>query len=342
MPIRIAINGFGRIGRQAFKIAFERKDVEVVAVNDVTSPDVLAHLLRYDTNYGPYGRKVEVKGSNLIVEGKSIPILSLKVEPKDLPWKKYKVDVVLECTGRFTDAGLARGHISAGAKKVVLSAPGKNEDATVILGVNDKDVEKGDLISNASCTTNCITPIAQVMVSEFGVEAAMMTTTHSYTAEQNLVDGPPPGLKGGDLRRARAAAENIIPTSTGATQATAKAIPELEGIFTGVAIRVPTSVVSLSDFTFLLKREASAEQINAAFKKAAASPRYKGILATSDEQLVSSDFKGSTYSAIVDLPLTQTVGRLAKVFAWYDNEWGYSHRLVEEAVLVGKSIRRTP
>jgi glyceraldehyde 3-phosphate dehydrogenase len=340
MALRVAINGFGRIGRQAFKIAFERDDIEIVVVNDITEPFVLAHLLRYDTNYGPYNRKVEIGGGKLVIDGKSIPVLALKVEPKDLPWKKFKVDVVLECTGRFTDAELAKGHLIAGAKKVVLSAPGKNEDATVILGVNEKDVSSGDIISNASCTTNCITPVAQVMVSEFGVEGAMMTTTHSYTAEQNLVDGPPPGLKGGDLRRARAAAENIIPTSTGATQATAKAIPELAGIFSGIAIRVPTSVVSLADFTFLLKKEASPSQINSAFKKAASSPRYKGILAVSNEPLVSSDFKGSTYSAIVDLPLTQTVGRLAKVFAWYDNEWGYSHRLVEEAVLVGKTIKK--
>jgi glyceraldehyde 3-phosphate dehydrogenase len=266
----------------------------------------------------------------------------MKGAPSDLSWSQYDVDVVLECTGRFTDAHAARGHIAAGARRVVISAPGKDDDATIILGVNDADAANGDVVSAASCTTNCITPIAKVMMSAFGVEAAMMTTTHSYTAEQNLVDGPPPGLKANDLRRARAAAENIVPTTTGATRAAARAVPELEGIFQGMAIRVPTSIVSLSDFTFLLKKAATVEEINRAFAEAAAARRYKGILAVTEQPLVSADFKGSTYSAVVDLPLTQVVGRLAKVFAWYDNEWGYSHRLVETAVLIGQRTVQSP
>lgn len=335
--VRIAINGFGRIGRQAFKIAYERPDAEIVAINDLVDPQVSAYLLKYDTNYGRYHREVQHKEGAIEVDGQEFPILALKVEPKDLPWKKYTVDVVLECTGRFTDVEQAKGHLAAGARKVVISAPAKGEDATVVLSVNDQDIKKGPIISNASCTTNCITPVAKVVVDAFGVEKAMMTTMHGYTAEQNLVDGPPPGLHSEDLRRARAAAVNIVPTTTGATKATAKAIPELAGIFTGVAFRVPVSVGSVADFTFLVKRQTTAEEVNEVFRKAAKKDQYRGILEVTEDPIVSSDIIGTTASAIVDLQLTQVIGgNLVKIVAWYDNEWGYSNRLVEEAILVGR------
>jgi len=335
--VRIAINGFGRIGRQAFKIAHEKPEAEIVVINDLMEPSVIAYLLKYDTNYGRYHREVKHKEGAIIVDGKEFPVLAMKVEPKDLPWKKYAIDVVLECTGRFTEAEVAKGHLTAGARKVVISAPAKGEDATVVLSVNDQDIKKGPIISNASCTTNCITPVAQVVVSAFGVEKAMMTTMHGYTAEQNLVDGPPPGLHSGDLRRARAAAMNIVPTTTGATKATAKAIPELEGIFSGVAFRVPVSVGSVADFTFLVKRQTTVEEVNEVFRKAAKQDRFKGILEVTEDPIVSSDIVGTTASAIVDLPLTQVLGgNLVKVVAWYDNEWGYTNRLVEEAILVGR------
>lgn len=335
--VRIAINGFGRIGRQAFKIAYERPDTEIVVINDLMEPAVIAYLLQYDSNYGRYHRKVEHKEGAIIVDGKEFPVLAEKREPKDLPWKKYGLDVVLECTGRFTEAEQAKGHLTAGAKKVVISAPAKGEDATVVLSVNNNDVKRGPIISNASCTTNCITPVAQVMVDAFGVEKAMMTTMHGYTAEQNLVDGPPPGLHSGDMRRARAAAMNIVPTTTGATKATAKAIPELEGIFNGLAFRVPVSVGSVADFTFLVKRQTTVEEVNEVFRKAAKQDRYQGILEVTEDPIVSSDIVGTTASSIVDLPLTQVLGgTMIKVIAWYDNEWGYTNRLVEEAILVGR------
>jgi len=335
--VRMAINGFGRIGRQAFKIAYEKPEVEIVAINDLMETNVIAHLLKYDTNYGRYHRSVEAKEHTIVVDGRAFPLLAEKLEPKDLPWKQYNIDVVLECTGRFTEAEMARGHISAGARKVVISAPGKDEDALVVLSVNNEDVKKGDVISNGSCTTNCITPVAQVMVSAVGVEKAMMTTVHAYTVEQNLVDGPPPGLHSGDLRRARAAAVNLVPTTTGAAKAAFKAVPELKGIFEGIAIRVPVSTGSLSDFTFLTKRTTTVEEVNEVFRKAAKQDRFKGILEVTEDPIVSSDIVGSTASAIVDLGLTQVVGgNMVKVLAWYDNEWGYSNRLVEEAILVGR------
>lgn len=336
--IRVAVNGFGRIGRTALKIGWEDKDLEFVAVNDLTDPATLAHLLKHDTNYGTWNRNVSSGEGYISIDDKKIQVLA-QPDPKLLPWKDLKVDVVIESTGRFVREEELKVHLEAGAKKVVLSAPLKDGTApTVVLGVNNDAVKGQTIIANASCTTNCVTPVAAVIEAAFGIEKAMLTTTHSVTAEQNLVDGPPPGSKKGDLRRARAGYNNIIPTSTGAVEAAAKALPALEGKFTGVAIRVPTPVVSLSDFTFLLKKDVTVEEVNNAFKEATKNPLYKGILAVTEEPLVSTDFKGSTYSAIVDLPLTQVVGgNMAKVFAWYDNEWGYSNRLIEEVILAGKS-----
>lgn len=329
---RVAINGFGRIGRAAFKAALTRPKLKVVAINDLMSPETLAQLLKYDTVYGRYGKTVTADAKNLIVDGVKYSVLAEK-DPGLLPWKKMGVDVVLECTGRFTKKQEAAVHLKAGAKKVILSAPAKGGGVpTYILGVNALGKINEDVVSNASCTTNCISPIAQVMTSVFGVDKAMMTTIHSYTAEQNLVDGPPPHLHH-DMRRARAAAQNIVPTTTGAAIATTETVPELKGLFDGLAIRVPTVCVSLSDFTFLLKRKkVTKAQVNAAFRKAARSKRYRGIMEVTTEPLVSSDFIGNPASVVVDLSLTQVVGgNLVKVIGWYDNEWGYSNRLVEMA-----------
>jgi len=328
--IRVAINGFGRIGRAAFKIALQNKRLEIVAINDLTDAVTLAHLLQFDTVYGKYPRKVSVRGSSLVIDRGVYPIIA-QPDPTKLPWKKYQVDVVLECTGRFTKDGTAIAHIKAGAKKVVVSAPTKGGGVeTFLFGVNAEKYQGQKIISNASCTTNCIAPVAQVMHSVFGVTKAMMTTVHSYTAEQNLVDGPPPGGKSGDLRRARAAAANIIPTTTGAAISTTEVIPELKGLFDGLALRVPTFCGSLADFTFVVKKPVTVEQVNKALISASKTARMKGILICTDEPVVSSDIIGNPYSSIVDLSLTQVVdGDLVKVVAWYDNEYGYSNRLVE-------------
>lgn len=334
---RVAINGFGRIGRTAFKVAYENDEIEIVALNDLTDTKTLAHLLQYDTNYGPYKYEVGYGDDNISVDGKNITVLSEK-DPAKLPWKDLEVDVVIESTGFFVDPAKASAHIDAGAKKVVISAPAKGEGAnTVVLGVNNNELEQsGDVISNASCTTNCITPVATVIESKFGVEKAMMTTVHSYTADQNLQDGPHK-----DLRRARAAAQNIVPTTTGAAIAASKALPALEGIFDGMAIRVPTSVVSLSDFTFLLKKDVTVDEVNQAFIDASKQPFFEGILDVTDEPLVSSDLIGNSHSAIVDLSLTQvTGGNMVKAVAWYDNEWGYSCRLVEMVADIGSLLNK--
>jgi len=338
MPTRIAINGFGRIGRHAFKIAFAKPELEIVAINDLGSLEVMAHLLQYDTAYGQYHHQVSVDGSTLVVDGKKITFLSVK-EPAELPWKDLNIDVVLECTGRYTKDGAAQVHITSGAKRVVVSAPTKGGDVqTYLFGVNEEKNSGDAVISNASCTTNCVAPVAKVILSEFGIAKAAMTTIHSYTAEQNLVDGPVPPLHP-DLRRARAAAQNIIPTTSGAAVSTGEVLPELKGLFDGYALRVPTLTVSFTDFTFVTKKKTTIEEVNAAFRAWAAKPAMQGILAVSDQPLVSSDFKGNTHSAIVDLLLTNVIdGDLVKVAAWYDNEWGYSNRLVEQAVVVGKSI----
>jgi glyceraldehyde 3-phosphate dehydrogenase len=324
---KVAINGFGRIGRAAFRIALTKKDVEVVAINDLTDASTLAHLLAYDTAYGRFEKDVRVSGSGLEIDGKLSPILS-EPDPEKLPWNKHEVEVVLECTGRFVTEEASSAHIRAGAKKVILSAPAKGGDVTTVLrGVNDADFDASAILSNASCTTNCIAPVVQVLDEAFGIEKAMMSTIHSYTADQRLQDAPHK-----DARRSRAAAQNIIPTTTGAAIATTKVLPQLVGKFDGMAIRVPTIVVSLSDLTFLLKKEVSEEEVNEALIEASKSDRYAGVLAVTEEALVSSDFIGNTYSSIVDLSLTKVVdGNLVKVIAWYDNEWGYSNRLVEMA-----------
>jgi glyceraldehyde 3-phosphate dehydrogenase len=335
MKTKIAINGFGRIGRNAFKIAFERSDIEVVAVNDLTDTKTLAHLLKHDSSYGTYQHEVTFDETNVIVNGQPIKVLAEK-DPAALPWKDLGVQVVIESTGLFVDPAKAHAHIDAGAQKVIISAPAKGDGAeTIVLGVNeDKLKTSGEIISNASCTTNCITPVAAIIESNFGIEKAMMTTVHSYTASQRLQDAPAK-----DLREARAAAENIVPTTTGASIAAAKALPALEGIFGGMSIRVPTPVVSLSDFAIVTKRAVTVEEVNEAFKKAAADPYFQGILAVTEEELVSTDFIGNSHSAIVDLALTNVVGgNLLKVVAWYDNEWGYSNRLVELTADTGRVL----
>jgi len=337
MKTRVAINGFGRIGRNAFKIAFDRSDVEIVAINDLTDNPTLAHLLKHDSNYGTYAHEVKFDDKGLIVDGKHIQVLAQK-DPALLPWKDLEVDVVIESTGFFTDPEKARAHVTAGAKKVVISAPAKGEgSATVVLGVNEDLLDDaGEIINNGSCTTNCITPVAALIETNFGIEKAMMTTVHSYTADQRLQDAPHK-----DLRRARAAAVNIVPTSTGATIAATEALPALKGNFGGLSLRVPTPVVSLSDFVIITKRKVTVDEVNDMFRKAAAEPYYQGILAVTDEDLVSSDFIGNSHSAIVDLKLTAVVGgNMLKVVVWYDNEWGYSNRLVEVVADTGRLLHQ--
>jgi glyceraldehyde 3-phosphate dehydrogenase len=336
MKTRIAINGFGRIGRNAFKIAFDRSDLEIIAINDLTDTKTLAHLLMHDTNYGLYKYKVTYGDDTLIINDKTIKVLAEK-EPSALPWKALTVDVVIESTGFFVDPAKAKAHIDAGAKKVVLSAPAKGDGATtIVLGVNeDKLNGSSDIISNASCTTNCITPVAAVIEGAFGIDKAMMTTVHSYTASQKLQDAPAK-----DLREARSAAENIVPTTTGASIAAAKAMPSLEGVFGGMSVRVPTPVVSLSDFVIITKKPVTVDAVNEVFKKAAKEPFYQGILDVTEEELVSSDFIGNSHSAIVDLKLTAVIGgNMLKVVAWYDNEWGYSNRLVEVVADTGRILQ---
>ena len=335
--MRIAINGFGRIGRNAFKAGWGRKGMEFVAVNDLMKPEVLAHLLKHDSVFRTWDHEVSFDEQNIIVDGKKILVVAEK-EPAKLPWADLKIDVVMECTGRFTTKELASAHLKAGAKRVVISAPAKGSP-TYLMGVNSDQMGDESIINNASCTTNSIAPVAQVMSEVFGVKKAAMTTIHSVTAEQNLVDGPPPAGHP-DLRRARSALINMVPTTTGAAIATTEAVPELKGIFDGLAVRVPTLDVSLSDFTFLLKKKVTVEEIKNAFVAASQSKRYNGIIGVTEIPLVSSDFIGTSYSTVVDLPLLKVIdGDLVKVFAWYDNQWGYSHRLVEMAEKAGKSIK---
>ena len=331
--IKVAINGFGRIGRNACKILLDRHDAQLVAVNDITDARTLAHLLKHDSSYGPYDKKVSADESNLIIGSRVIPVYAEK-DPAKLPWKELGVDVVIESTGFFTDPAAARAHINAGARKVVISAPVKGEGAkTVVIGVNEEVVEESDeILSNASCTTNCIAPVMKVLEDEFGIEKAMMTTIHSYTGSQRLLDAPAK-----DLREARSAAENIVPTTTGASKAAALTIPSLMDRFTGLSVRVPTPVVSLSDITAILKRDTTKEELAKLFKRAAKEAYYEGIIGVTEEELVSTDFIGDPRSTIVDLPLLDVVGgNMVKVVAWYDNEWGYSNRLVELAVDFGK------
>lgn len=335
MSKKIAINGFGRIGRNAFKLAFERDDIEVVAINDLTDTKTLAHLLKHDSTYGTYHHDVSYDDNSIFVAGKQIRVLAEK-DPALLPWGEFGVDVVIEATGLFVQLEKARAHINAGAKKVVISAPAKGEGAKfIVLGVNEHELTReDDIISNASCTTNCIAPVMAILEREFGIEKSLMTTVHSYTASQRILDAPAK-----DLREARSAAENIVPTTTGAAIATAKVIPSLVGKFDGLSVRVPTAVVSLSDITAVLKRNTTKEEINEVFKRAAADPFYQGILTVTEEPLVSTDFRGNSHSSIVDLELTNVVGgNLVKIVAWYDNEWGYSNRLVEIVADVAANI----
>lgn len=326
--------------------------MQIVAINDLVDAKTLAHLLKYDTNYGTWNRNVS--GKNLIediktadpgqktgqitVDGMEIATFATK-EPEKLPWLNLKVDVVIESTGRFTKLEDASKHLKAGASKVIISAP-SNDAPTIVLGVNEENYKKQNVINNASCTTNCIAPVAKVIQDTFGIKKAMMTTIHAVTAEQNIVDGPPPGGKVGDLRRARSAYQNIIPTTTGAAIATTEAVPGLKGKFDGVSLRVPVAVGSIADFTFLLEKKTTAEELNEALEKASKKPQMAGILAVSNDPLVSSDIVGRSESAIVDLSLTQVVdGDMVKVFAWYDNEFGYSNRLIEQVIEIGKSIK---
>ena len=331
--LKVAINGFGRIGRSAFKIAHDKfsGQIEIVGINDIADSKTLSHLLKYDSNYGIWPHDVRNDANDIIIDTKLYKVFSEK-EPNKLPWKDLGVDVVIESTGRFTDKVGAAQHLQAGAKKVIISAPAKGGDVpTLVLGVNADKYSGEEIINNASCTTNCVAPVAWVINNKFGILKAMMTTMHGYTQDQNLQDGPHK-----DLRRARAAAINIVPTTTGAAISTTEVIPELKGKFDGTALRVPVAVGSISDFTFLLKRKVTVEEINQAFKEAA-SGEMKGILAVTEDPIVSSDIVGRSESAIVDLGLTQVVdGDLVKVFAWYDNEYGYSNRLVEQVINVGK------
>lgn len=331
--IKIAINGFGRIGRNALKIALMRRDLEVVAINDLTDTKTLAFLLKHDSSYGTYSREVTFDDQNIIVDGKKIRVFSEK-DPANLAWDELGVDVVIESTGFFTDPEKAKAHLAAGARKIVISAPAKGEGAkTIVLGVNEGEVTKEDkILSNASCTTNCIAPIMKVLEDNFGVKKAMMTTVHSYTGSQRLLDAPAK-----DLREARSAAENIVPTTTGASKAAALTIPSLKGKFNGLSVRVPTPVVSLADITAVLSRTTTKEELTQLFEKVANEPFYEGILGVSHEELVSSDYRGDSHSCIVDLPLIDVVdGDLIKIVAWYDNEWGYSNRLVELTADFGK------
>lgn len=336
MKTRVAINGFGRIGRTAFKVAYERKDLEIVALNDLTDTKMLAHLLKYDSNYGQFPHEVDFDDSHVIVDGNKIPVLAER-DPANLPWAEHKVDVVIESTGFFVKSELAKAHVQAGAKRVVISAPAKDDGAeTIVIGANESNLEgsEAEVFSNASCTTNSLAAVMDVLEREIGIEKAMMTTVHSYTADQRLQDAPH-----GDYRRARAAAQNIIPTTTGAAIAVTKTVPSLVDKFDGMAIRVPTSVVSVSDITIVLKEDTTEEELKKKLKEACAQPYYQGIIDCTEDQLVSSDFIGNSHSGIIDLPLTKVVdGNLAKVVVWYDNEWGYSNRLVELVADIGKSL----
>ena len=332
----LGINGFGRIGRNAFKIAFERSDIEIVAINDLTDTKTLAYLLKNDSNYGTYHHTVTYDDTNIIVDGKSIKVLAER-DPASLPWGELDVELVIESTGFFTAKEDAEKHITAGAKRVVISGPTKSEGVdTIVLGANEDKIESAShVVSNASCTTNSLGAVMAILDSEFGVEKSMLTTVHSYTASQAIQDAPKK-----DLREGRNGAENIVPTTTGAAIAVTKTLPQLEGKFDGLSIRVPTPVVSISDVTALLSRDVTAEEINDVFKKAAGEPFYQGILAVSEEPLVSRDYIGNSNSGTVDLLLTKVVGgNLIKICVWYDNEWGYSNRLVELVADIGKTLR---
>jgi glyceraldehyde 3-phosphate dehydrogenase len=332
---RIGINGFGRIGRNYFRAALAQgADIEIVAVNDLTSPEALAHLLKYDSVGGRLKETVEVKDGNIVVNGNVIKVLAER-DPANLPWGELGVDIVIESTGFFTKAAAAQKHIDAGAKKVLISAPASDEDITIVMGVNHElyDPAAHNIISNASCTTNCLGPLAKVINDEFGIERGLMTTIHAYTADQNLQDGPH-----NDLRRARAAAINMVPTSTGAAKAIGLVLPELKGKLDGYAIRVPVPTGSATDLTVTVSRETTVEEVNAALKKASESEALQGFLTYTDEPIVSSDIVGDPASSIFDSGLTKVIGNQVKVVSWYDNEWGYSNRLVDLTELVASKL----
>jgi glyceraldehyde 3-phosphate dehydrogenase len=358
MTARIAINGFGRIGRASFKIAFTKHDVEIVAINDLTHPRILAHLLKYDSAYGRFEHEIAIEEdgkltvlddvasgakdffetpiaekSFLVVDGRRIRVFAQK-DPALLPWKDLKVDVVMECTGRFTKDDAAAVHLKSGARKVVISAPAKGGSTqTFLLGVNDDQYLGQNIISNASCTTNCISPVVRVIHEKFKILKSSMTTVHALTMEQTLLDGPPPPLHP-DMRRARSAGFNMIPTTTGAAKATTEVIPELQGLFDGLAIRVPIITGSVSDLTFIVAKKTTKEEVNDALMAASKDPKFKNVMKATYEPIVSSDIIGTPYSAVCDLSMTKVIdGDMVKVLAWYDNEWGYSNRLVEMAIL---------
>ena len=330
MTVKVGINGFGRIGRNFFRAMIEQKaDLDIVAVNDLTDTKTLAHLLKYDSILGRFAGEVTYDDSSIIVDGKAIKVCSER-NPVDLPWKELGVEVVVESTGLFTDGEKAKAHIEAGAKKVVISAPAKNVDGTFVMGVNEKSYDPATqtIISNASCTTNCLAPLAKVLQEKFGIERGIMTTIHSYTGDQRILDAPHK-----DLRRARAAALNLIPTKTGAAQAVALVLPELKGKFDGLAVRVPTPTGSLTDLSFIPSREVTVEEVNAAVKEAAAG-ELEGILAYTEDPIVSTDIQGDPHTSIFDASETKVIGNLVKVLSWYDNEWGYSNSLVNLTKLV--------
>jgi glyceraldehyde 3-phosphate dehydrogenase len=335
VAIRVGINGFGRIGRNYLRAALAKgTELEIVAVNDLSDPKSLAHLLKYDSVTGRLPQEVSVDGQNIIVGGNVIKVLAER-NPADLPWGELGVDIVIESTGRFTDAEAARAHITAGAKKVLISAPATGDAATFVIGVNEHlyDAANHHIISNASCTTNCLAPMAKVFNDTFGIENGLMTTVHAYTADQNLQDGPH-----GDLRRARAAGINIVPSSTGAAKAIGLVLPELKGKLDGYALRVPVPTGSITDLTLVSKTDVTVEQIQAAYKAAAASGPMKGILKYTEDEIVSSDIVTDPHSSIVDAGLIKVIGRTVKISSWYDNEWGYSNRLVELTELVASKL----
>ena len=335
MAIRVGINGFGRIGRNYLRAALAKgTELEIVAVNDLSDPKSLAHLLKYDSVTGRLPQDVSVDGQNIVVGGSIIKVLAER-NPADLPWGELGVDIVIESTGRFTDAEAARAHITAGAKMVLISAPATGDAATFVIGVNEHlyDPENHHIISNASCTTNCLAPFAKVFNDNFGIENGLMTTVHAYTADQNLQDGPH-----GDLRRARAAGINIVPSSTGAAKAIGLVLPELKGKLDGYALRVPVPTGSITDLTLVSKTDVTVEQIQAAYKAAAASGPMKGILKYTEDEIVSSDIVTDPHSSIVDAGLIKVIGRTVKISSWYDNEWGYSNRLVELTELVASKL----
>jgi glyceraldehyde 3-phosphate dehydrogenase len=335
MAVKIGINGFGRIGRNFLRATRKRgADVDIVAVNDITDPKTLAHLLKYDSVFGRFDGEVSVEGDGIVVDGDRIKVLAER-DPANLPWKELGAEIVIESTGLFTDREKAQKHAEAGAQKVIISAPARGEDITIVMGVNDQDYDPAEhnVISNASCTTNCVVPMAKVLGDAFGIERGFMTTIHAYTNDQNLLDLPHK-----DLRRARAAAINIVPASTGAAKASSLALPALKGKMDGLAMRVPVPDGSVTDLVCVLEREASVLEVNEAFRKASETGSLKGFLAYSEDPIVSSDIVGSAYSCTFDSPLTMAIGNLVKVVGWYDNEWGYSNRLVDLVGLVASRL----